>query len=424
MSQQPNNPGVLMFDDAWSAQSQSLVRVQQEGGKLEKLVQSILGWKGGRIVYDARHKYDIQTDAIYPSAANPQVVVSVTYTSPDTPGHSNENKFQLKLGELALLKCAHPDIRVVLVIGGIKAAWLSYVLEAFQYFYDEVLFLWEPEGVQRLKEISRDPTSVQPKHLVFWADMSKEWQQVPLVPESYVPPNCSIRYDVADALKAQRPVVYNPSLIENEIARACMRESFNRSGTEWQSYLQERWFRIEMSRNYFNPVEAVIQLSLEKAQLAYEGGIARDVDVPSLLHDLGMHNTRVSEDFVLYSDRFQAPVYIQSKSSGGGRQRHGKNIQNRTKEQVARGILYRCRLIEENVAWLPKQYIWISVLDGNWGVSRRQPLKYIHMLQMAGYDQIFAASDLVTSDLGVRHNDNPLISYLVEYLRCQPITTS
>lgn len=408
-----------MSTDAWSAQSQSLVRVQQEGGNLEKLVKDILGWGGGRIVYDPHRKYTLQTDCVYPSLKRPEVVVSVTYTDPDTRGHSNENKLQLKVGEIALLKYAYPNIRVVLAIGGAGEAWLQYVLKAFDIFFDEVLFLWLPEHRDRLHQIGQNPQTVIAKHQQFWADMRSEWLSIPLAADTYTPPNCLVRYEIADALRNQKPIVYNPSLIENEIARACMRESFNRSGTEWQSYLKENWAQIEMSRNYFNPAEAAIELSLRHSRLIYEGGIARDIDVPSLLHDFGMTNTRVSEDFVLFSERYHVPVYIQSKASGGGRDRHGKNIQNRAKEQITRGIFYRCNLSDGAILWQPKKFFWLSVLDGDWGVSKKQPLKYIHMLQLAGYDRLFAASDLITPDLSVRRENNPLIKYLVDVLHCR-----
>jgi hypothetical protein len=411
-----------MSTNAWSAQSQSLVRVQQEGGDLEKLVKNILGWDGGKIVYDHHRQYKLQTDCVYPSLARPEVVVSVTYTDPDTRGHSNENKLQLKVGELALLKYAHPNIRVVLAIGGAGEAWLQYVLKVFHIFFDEVLFLWLPEHRNRLHQIGQDPQSVPIKNQQLWEDMRSEWLAVPLAADTYTPPNCLVRYEIADVLRKQNPIVHNPSLIENEIAKACMRESFNRSGTEWQSYLKENWFQIEMSRNYFNPVEAAIELSLRDSGLAYRGGIAQDIDVPSLLHDFGMTNTKVSEDFVLFSERYQTPVYIQSKSSGGGRERHGKNIQNRTKEQITRGIFYRCNLNNGAIRWQPKKFFWLSVLDGDWGVSKQQPLKYIHMLQLAGYDRLFAASDLITPDLGVKRKDNPLIECLIGELHCRKQT--
>ena len=111
------------------------------------------------------------------------------------------------------------------------------------------------------------------------------------------------------------------------------------------------------------------------------------------------------------------PVFIQSKSTGGGKERHGKNIQNRTKEQIARALFYR-GYIENNALKLrPKDFIWISVLDGNWGVTRKTPLKYLHMLQWAGYDFLVAADSMVDKDLNVISTNSPLADILVE-LEC------
>ena len=115
-------------DKAWKSQSQSLIEVQKRGGDLEEEVVRILGWEGGKTVYDFKHKYSLQIDAAFPSTKSPKVMVSVTYTNPDKPGHSNENKFHLKVGELALLKHAYPNIRCVLAIGGSEVTWLPYVL--------------------------------------------------------------------------------------------------------------------------------------------------------------------------------------------------------------------------------------------------------------------------------------------------------
>jgi hypothetical protein len=221
-------------------------------------------------------------------------------------------------------------------------------------------------------------------------------------------------------LKAQKPIVYNPTLITNEIARLCMRRSYDLEGAEWQSYLKENWGSIEMSRNYFNPVEATVELSLTLANLAFDGGIARDIAVPSLLHDLGMPETKVSEDFVLHSDALDQPVYIQCKASGGGRTQHGKNIQNRTKEQTTRSILYTCSSSDRTtLVWNPKKFHWISVLDGDWGVTRAESLKYIHMLELAGYDKIIPAGSLLTKDLQVLRDGNPLTQYLTQTLQCR-----
>ena len=412
-----------MRDEAWAAQSATLVEVQRVGGNLEKATREVLGWPRARLVYDQPHGYALQVDAVCPSVSDPQVVVSTTYTKPETRGHSNENKLHLKMGELALLKNAYPDLRTVLVIGGSGDDWLPYVLKAFQYFYDEVLFLWSQHHVDRLGAISHDPLTVALRNPDLWADLRSEWRKVKLVPVSSRIPTGLVRYEIADILRAQEPVVDHPSLIENEVARFCMQASYDhsRTRTEWENYRARQWERIEMSRSYFNPVEATVEISLRDARLRFEGGVGRDVKVPSVFHDLGMERTRVSEDFVLHSRRLKMPVYVQCKSSGGGRRQHGKNIQNRTKEQIARSLIYRCRLMDGQISLQPKRFHWVGVLDGNWAVTRRHPAKYVHMLQLAGYDNIFCASDLLTESFEVKRLDNPLTRYLTEELDCEPV---
>jgi hypothetical protein len=407
-----------MTERAWKAQSTSLIEVQKKGGDLEEEVSKILGWRRGRVVYDSCHSYNIQVDSAYPSLSTPETIVSVTYTDPDKRGHSNENKFHLKVGELALLKHAFPGIRMVLAIGGAENTWLPYVLKAFQVFYDEVLFLWRENDRKRLLQIRDNPTIVELRNKILWNDLRKEWDRTSIAgPETVVP--CGlVRYQILDILKSQ-PKVYHPSLIQNEIARLCLQSSRDNSGTEWESYLEGKWNNIEMSRNFFNPVEATVEISLKIAKLAFEGSVSQDIQVPSLLHDFGMVGTRVSEDFVLFSRKYNIPVYIQCKASGGGREQHGKNIQNRAKEQITRSLIYRCRRKDGLIRWEPKKFHWISILDGNWGVTASQPYKYIHMLQWAGYDKLLCAKDLLDNKSEVKRKGNPLLDYLTNELDCK-----
>ena len=412
----------MSTDNAWASQSASLEIVQKTSRQLEQSVRDLLCWKTGRMIYDTNNGYKIQVDATTPSLSNPESIVSVTYTDPDKKGHSNENKFHLKLGELALLKHAYPKTPVTLVIGGSKDAWLSYVLRAFTLFYDEVIFLWEPGTVKRLQDIKAKPSLPGQRNPKFWSDLSQEWDRVKLISSKEAIPNGLIRYAVADALRDQVPKVHHPTLINNEIARLAMQRSKQYSGTEWDHYLKDRWQGIEMSRNYFNPVEATVEISLTSASFKFGGGVARDVPVESVLRKAGMTETSLSEDFVLYSRRLCQPVYIQCKASGGGRQQHGKNIQNRAKEQIARNILYRSAWDGSVLQWSPQSFHWISVLDGDWGVSKRTPYKYLHMLQWAGYDAYFSASGLLNADLSVKRGDNnPLIRYLTDSLDCETV---
>ena len=408
-----------LFGNAWDAQSKSLVEVQKLGSGLEKQVRDILQWPNGKVTYDHINKYKIQVDNAYPNIENPEIIASVTYTKPDTRGHSNENKFQLKVGELALIKYAYPECRVLLIIGGSGDSWLSYVLDAFKFFYDEVLFLWLESDRNKLLEISQNPKTVKRNHKEFWSVLSQEWGKCILAPQDTIPPKGLVRYTIADILRNQNPKVHHPHLIENEVARLCMHMSKINNGKEWDNFLKGNWGAIEMSRNYFNPLEAIVETVLKYANLKFDGGVSRDVPVPSMLHDLGMQETSVSEDFILYSNELKKPVYIQCKASGGGRKQHGKNIQNRTKEQITRGIIYRCNVIDNSIKLNEKNFHWVSILDGDWGVTKSTPLKYIHMLQLAGYDKYFCAKSLLDENFNVKKEDSPLYNYLVHDLKCQ-----
>jgi len=414
---------ILNETKAWANQSDSLVAVQKTGGGLEKKVQIALGWKGGRVIYDHTRGYKVQVDAAYPNTNKPEVIISVTYTDPDLRGHSNENKLHLKVGELALLKFAYPNIKVVLVLGGNQEAWLPYVLKAFEHFFDEVICLWRKDGSERLLAIKKSHESVKLRHVEFWKQMDTEWGRIKFYSDKdFTIPHSLFRYKTLDDFKAQKPKVFHPSLIKNEVARLCMQRSKDYSGAEWDSYLKNRWQNIEMSRNYFNPMESLVEILLTDSKLKFEGGVARDIQVPSFLHQLGLKGTRVSEDFVLFSKKLNKKVYIQCKSSGGGRDQHGKNIQNRTKEQITRSILYRSSLKDGKMYLDEKKFYWISILDGNWSVNSREPFKYIHMLQIAGYDKIYGAQNLILEDsLTPKKKNNPLLNHLINDLDCESI---
>ena len=408
-----------MPDRAWKKQSESLVEVQQKGAGLEKLVREVLDWRVGRISYDVANGYNIQVDGVFPTTLDPETVVSVTYTNPDTPGHSNENKLHLKLGELALLKFRSADIRVALVIGATRRTWLPYVLKVFEIFFDEVIYLATKQGRERLRQLAEQPLSVPLRNCEFWGQLRRDWStRMGGAPLLDPPPKGLLRYRIADLLRSELPAAH-PSQIQSEIARVCLQRSSESSGREWESYVARRWNRIEMSRNYFNPNEAAVELTLQDGGFKFDGGIAEDVSVHSLLHDLGFATTRLSEDFRLTSTKLRQPVYIQCKASGGGRRQHGKNIQNRAKEQLARSIFYTCTAnASGDLQYRRKNFHWIGVLDGDWGVTRSQPLKYVRMLQLAGYDAIFCADLLVDGRGNLKSQDNLLAGYLSTVLGC------
>lgn len=404
-----------MTDMAWKAQSESLIEVQKKGGKLETEIRDFLGWTHGRVKYDLQYNYTFQVDNVYPCLTSPEVMASVTYTEPDTKGHSNENKLQLKVGELALFKKTYPNCKIILILGGSKESWLPYVLDAFDFFFDEVVHVWSENGLNRLKEIKENPNSIQLKHKSYWHNVSNEWNNITYLDDSYIPPIGLLRYKVMDKIKNQNPPVDHPDLINTRIAALCLHRSKRKGGKEWDHFRARRWNAIEQSRSYFNPLESLVELTLRDNNFLFKGGIAQDVPVPSFLHDLGMENTLLSEDFILFSKKFNMPVYIQCKASGGGRNQTGKNIQNRTKEQITRGLLYRSRMDDGKFIHGVKKYIWISVLDGNWGVTKRTPLKYIHMLQTAGYDYFLGSESLVDTHLNpLKGITNPLCKLLID----------
>lgn len=418
---------LALFERAYQKQSASLSKVQEIGPALEKEIKARLKWSCGRLVYYKNNglTYDIQVDACYPSVKKPEAFVSVTYCNPDTPGHSNENKLQLKLGELMLFKARYPKIKGILVIGGTKEAWLSYVIQAFQYFFDEVLCTWDSNFEKRISALAADPGVVPRKHEEIWKRLSREWAETKLCLDE-PPIDSYLRENAWEYMCRHGCEGDVPSKIGNEIIRSCMQAAYDcsvatraRSGVEWQHYMNGRWSKLWQSRSFFNPAEAAIELVLMKSGYAYLGGVAVDVEVPSLIHYLGgtdVDNTKVSEDFVLYSRKYDMPVFIQSKATGGGKKRHGKNIQNRTKEQIARSLFYRGYIQNGQIKLRDKDYIWLSVLDGNWGVTKKTPWKYMHMLQWAGYDYLIAADSLVDEQMNITL-PNPL-SEVLEDLDC------
>ena len=217
-----------------------------------------------------------------------------------------------------------------------------------------------------------------------------------------------------------------------ESAEATFQRTNGRNGVEWRHFrrtdntgipIQQFW----QCRTYFNPAEAVIEEIICQHDIPFLGGIARDVDVPSFMTLLAresdlfeeFNNTKMSEDFVLMYNcgEQEGSIYIQSKSSGGGMEGHGKAIQNRAKEQVARNLLYRLRpIISDNseitgFEYVNREFNWIGIIDNNWELPIREPRKNLHMLLIAGYDQLFYADSLVGDDLLPR-TESPLSEFI------------
>src|SRR5207249_2067484 len=115
------------------------VRARELENRIRQAVQSLTTSSGGKTTTVRYSDVDplarIQVDAVVPDSDEPETLFFVTYTDPDNPGHSNENKLHLKLGELCLFKAYDPSIRCVLVVGDRRESWLVYVLKAFELFF-------------------------------------------------------------------------------------------------------------------------------------------------------------------------------------------------------------------------------------------------------------------------------------------------
>lgn len=405
---------------SYKKQSKSLSLIQVKTRKYELAIREHLGWNGGKICYHAcdKYTYKMQVDAYWPNDKTPEAFVSVTCCDADIRGHSNENKLQLKLGELILLKAAYPEIRAIIVIEGFKDAWLPYVLHVFNVFYDEVIFAWEESDISKLERIKLDPLSVKLKHSQLWKSLADEFNAADI--NAHITPiKSSIRQTIFGEAKKEKEIK-RPSDIKNKVLKLCMEEAFKKKGLEWNNFLAKKWDLIQQSRSFFNPGEAAIHLTLTSQKIAFLGGIAKDVAVPSLIHQFGgkeVQNTKVSEDFILYSNAKNCPIFIQSKSSGGGVTNHGKNIQNRTKEQIARSMFYRGFLYRGNICLRKKDFVWIGVLDGDWGVTKSTPLKYLHMLAWAGYDHLIPADSMLNKNN--QYKENNLLKTIIAHYDCE-----
>lgn len=192
-----------------------------------------------------------------------------------------------------------------------------------------------------------------------------------------------------------------------------------KNNAEWVHFRKSKNSRIRLAkfwekRSFFNPSESSVDLTLSRMGNHYLGGIATDVLVDNFMSRLAkikvnyeeFNRTKMSEDFVLKGidkNKQSHLVYIQCKSSGGGLERHGKNIQNRAKEQIARGLLYRAdlQLNSKNSSYKlvtkEQDWIWIGIIDGNWKTNRAYPEKYIHLLYLAGYNFLISADSLIDS---------------------------
>jgi hypothetical protein len=405
---------------AYGSQAKSLKEVQRRSIELEQNIRDlysrakipIQGGKTSHVKYGTFHeKAELQVDGVIPNEEEPETIVFVTYTDPDKPGHSNENKLHLKLGELSLFKTCNPSIRCILVAGEAENSWLKYVLNVFKLFFDEVVFTWEGRFRDRLFEASK----CNLKNSGFWRDEKKRRDAIQLETHEDMPPSSDFRSRFYKEIIPRYLGTKDPTKINHLTLRhmaISAQKEYDRTGGEkglfWKHLCDSNYDAIWQERSYFNPMEYTVDTLLEINGFQYEWSVR----VPTLLQDLGVKGSRSTEDFGLFSETKRIPVYIQCKASGGGAEQHGKAVMNRAKEQIARSLLYRCRKSGEEIQSKVQSFGWIAVLDGNWRIPRRYPLKYFHMLQFAGYDKILKISDLANSDDLAPKKENPLNSYL------------
>lgn len=411
---------------AYEAQSETLQRSNIVGDELEDLVKDILRKNSYAFEPDRNKRVYIQyskespracleQDIVLPNSKKLETIISVTHSDPTrTPGHSNENKLQGKLGELYLLKTLEPSIRAIMVMGGPEEKWLSYVRHAFEIFFDRVVPVWKVDFENEL--ISALSCTLRNEN--FWKTEKKRRQNISLSSDVSVAPAISLRREFYETVIRQNLGISHPREISNPVLRLMAKRAFANRGKFWQHLSRSRYDAIWQERSFFIPTEAFMEVMLSHKDLHFEGSLGKDCAVPNLLHRLGMKQTKMSEDFVLYSERYARPVYVQCKASGGGTTGHGKNIGNRATEQIGRSLLYRTEIKNGKACSTKKNFIWIFVLDNNWRLPVSFPVKYIQLLQIAGCDRIFKSIDLADESYNPDYGCS-LLRYLEDDLQCR-----
>jgi len=411
---------------AYKAQAKRLREVQRRSRILEQKIRDIFskakvpirGGQGIHVKYGHFHdNADLQVDGVIPNEENPETIIFVTYTDPDKPGHSNENKLHLKLGELFLFKTFNTNLRCILVVGETKSSWLRYVLDVFTIFFDDVVFTWESNFWNKLIQ----SLDCRLKNCEFWQAEKIRRDSIHLETNELMPPSSDFRSRFYKEIVPNYLGVTNPNDIKHPTLRrmaiAAQKEFVRTKGKKgllWHHLTAPNYQAIWQERSYFNPMEFTVAMVMEMRHFQYEWS----VKIPTLLRDFGIKEARSTEDFGLFSETRKLPVYIQCKASGGGEAQHGKAVMNRSKEQIARSLLYRCRKHGEEIQSKGKNFVWIAILDGNWKIPQRYPLKYIHMLQFAGYDKIYKVNDLLEPNDLNPYENNPLNEYL-EQIKCR-----
>lgn len=365
------------------------------GTALEETIQKMLDRMGASryshgdtIQYGPDPLDSFEEDFILPSSSKPETIISVTHSNPKIKGHSNENKLHQGLGELYLLKTWRPDLRCIIFMGGPSEKWLDYVPKVFDLFYDGVVHSWDADIRVSLERALR----CELKHRRYWTEEQKLRNGIALETDPTKAPVSTLRRDFYREVVPEYLGVSSPKAIQNSPLRI-MAQKAMRGGGEFWNYLQEaKMIDIGSERSFFNPVETVTEMILAKNKLDYT---MSEAVKRTLLAELGYGKTKRSEDFSLFSRRFNQPVYIQCKASGGGETQHGKQIPDKAREQIARSVIYRTEFKDGELISGKKNFKWIYILDGNWRTPAGHPLKYTRLLQIAGCDYMMGANDLV-----------------------------
>lgn len=433
--------------DAYESQSISLGPSNVRGQRCENIVRDLTHGNSLKLPYsDVDNDVSLQSDCVLACGTDKELIFSVTHTRPDSPGHSNENKFQLKLGEMWLWKTHKPNRRVVIVLCGREDQWLPWCLTAFKFFFDDAIYEWEPDFEKRIMEaFDKTPN----RHQKLWANevlIRNEREKIAhsflyANPTLLAPRFSRLRHRMFEEVVPQFwQAIDHPDQITSTLLKNCMQVAHGKNGKEWLHFRKTDNSGIDLeafwqSRTYFNPAEAAIDWALTEMKIPFAGGIAKDVEIPSFMSALAkvtnryaeFNRTKMSEDFVLKQqceDGDERLVYIQSKSSGGGLIGHGKAIQNRAKEQIARNILYRLRPRFDVNGHLSgfydvgSKFKWIAVIDNNWALPKKNPTKNLHSLFLAGYDSILYADQLVDGNLEPIQNSS--LKYVLHSLCLNP----
>lgn len=399
-----------IFRVSYAEARKALKNTQIRGKDAESAVKTFLNKENIHYLHGKTKNYlnhpeaDVEVDFILDGMDNKETFISVTHSNPLIPGHSNENKLHQKISELYLFKLANLDTRIILVVGGEIKKWAPYVLKVFEIFFDEVVYVQDRDFFGRLHNalkcdlINRD----------YWLKERKLFTKVHFLNSAYNICKRNLREEffskIILGLSRKSPPQY-PNQVKNLILRKMGEANVN--SIFWSYVKQGKYAEIWQERNYFNPLEAIIELILEKNNIWFRGGLGKSVQVHhSVLHDLGFTSTRFTEDFQLFSKKLKKRIYIQCKSSSGGPNNTSKALPSRAREQIGRSILYRTTINKDKkLISNRKDYLSIYILDGLWNFPKKYPLKYVHLLQIAGADYILNGYDLVDNKLEIIKNN-------------------